>query len=305
LAYYLKLLVLLLYGFFGELFIHQNSTDFGTLAIRYDLAGVGSDLGVDALTYLTSIAPALGAMAVLLLLWPWLARFWGQVFACPSWKSGSIPAPTLASSKQRGQNTGYFSQARSLTYVLGMVILAGLCLLSYGLPNPSATSQASTSGTTSSASASSTPGASGNEGKHFKVGDHVRIEGIWIATVNSVRTDANNKIFPPMSGDTYVVVDVTLQNVSSQDQTIDSFIQFQLDGLNGKKYDDKIGVASTFPSGRMLGLGRTVPAGSADHGQVVFEVPASLHQSTLLFTSDRQYVAEPGGPHLTTWDVTV
>ncbi len=137
----------------------------------------------------------------------------------------------------------------------------------------------------SSANAGTTAGTSGNNqsssssGKHFKVGDQVKVGDTFIVTVNSFKTNPGDDIFKPKSGNKFVVVDVTLKNVGSSEQDISSLLQFTLKDATGQKYDETIISNVTPPDGKLA-------AGDIIKGQIAYEVAASQHDFTFAFEAD-------------------
>jgi hypothetical protein len=68
------------------------------------------------------------------------------------------------------------------------------------------------------------------------VGEPVRIGNTWVVTVNSALLSGGNATFSPRTGNSFLVVDVTLQNLSSQAQTVSSLLQFTLKDASGQEY---------------------------------------------------------------------
>jgi flagellar basal body-associated protein FliL len=129
--------------------------------------------------------------------------------------------------------------------------------------------------------------------QHFKVGDQVKVGDTWIVTVNSATTSKGSDISTPKSGNIYLVLDVTLKNVSNQEQNVSSIAQFTLEDSTGQKYDETYtDFAKPAPDGK-------VEAGSPIRGQFVYEVPLSEHHFTFAFEAE---IASGGQ---TIWDITV
>lgn len=173
-------------------------------------------------------------------------------------------------------------RARALV-AIAVVVLASALIIACG-GGASANSGISTSGS---------PSGQGNTGsQHFKVGAQVKVGSTYVVTVNSVKTNAGTDIDQPKSGNTYLVVDVTLKNVSSQEQNLSSLLQFTLKDATGQKYDETITSFATPPDGK-------VEAGDQVRGQLVYEVPKSQHSFTLAFQADITSDGE------TIWDMSV
>ncbi|MEO7002145.1 MAG: DUF4352 domain-containing protein [Ktedonobacterales bacterium] len=151
-------------------------------------------------------------------------------------------------------------------------------------------------GGTSDNSGSVTTGggsSSTSSAQHFTVGQQVKVGSTWVVTVNSAKTHGATDIDQPKSGNTYLVVDVSLKNVSSQEQTLSSLAQFTLKDATGQSYDETITTfANAAPDGK-------VEAGSVSRGQMVYEVPTAQKSFTFAFEAD----IVSGGQ--TIWDISI
>ncbi len=125
-----------------------------------------------------------------------------------------------------------------------------------------------------------------------KVGQAVQAGPNYSITVNSVKTNTGDEFNQPKAGNIYIIIDVTVKNTSSSPQDVSSFINFELQDSTGQKYDEAITDIGTPPD--QTGL----PAGRLIRGQLVYEVPASMHQFTLSF------VDILGNGVLASWDLT-
>lgn len=151
-------------------------------------------------------------------------------------------------------------------------------------------------GASSDNSGSATTGggsSSSSSSQHFKVGQQVKVGTTWVVTVNSAKTHGATDMDQLKSGDTYLVVDVSLKNISSQEQNLSSLAQFTLKDATGQSYTETITTfANQPPDGK-------VEAGSMSHGQMVYEVPTAQKSYTLAFQSD----IVSGGE--TIWDISI
>jgi hypothetical protein len=155
-------------------------------------------------------------------------------------------------------------------------------------------SNTGTASTTSSSNTTSNTTNSSSAPQHFKVGDTVKVGDTWQAVVNSVKTDNGGEISTLKSGDVYLVVDVSLKNLSNQEQNVSSLVQFTLqDATTGKKFDESIDTNAG------ASLDGKVSAGSPLEGVIAFEVPSSVHSFTFNFAPDAF------GSGQTTWDLSV
>src|SRR6266852_858736 len=148
--------------------------------------------------------------------------------------------------------------------------------------------ESNNTGTASTLNSSKTN--SSQPAKHFKVGDTVKVGTDWQVVVNSVKTDDGGQFSSLKSGDTYLVVDISLTNLSSKEQNVSSALSFTLQDTTGQKYNESIdGNAGATLDGK-------VSAGSPLKGVIVYEVPSSVKSFVLNFAPD---IVSSGQ---TTWD---
>jgi len=136
---------------------------------------------------------------------------------------------------------------------------------------------------------SSSPAASS---QHFKVGQQVKVGDTFDVTVNSVTKNAGSDLDQPGSGNVYLIVDVTLKNISSAEQDVSSLVQFTLQDATGQKYDETITTFTTPPDGK-------VEAGALLRGKIAYPVPSAQHKFTLAFEADITSTGQ------TTWDLSI
>ena len=155
-----------------------------------------------------------------------------------------------------------------IAFGLGVVVLAAVVFLACG------SGSANTGTTTGGSSSTSSSGA-----KHFKVGDQVKVGDTYVVTVNSVKTSNGDDFSKPKSGNTFLIVDVSIKNVSSKEQNLSSLLQFTLKDSSGQKYDETFTSGATAPDGKLA-------AGDVVKGQIPYEVPTAQHSFTLAFEAD-------------------
>jgi Domain of unknown function (DUF4352) len=155
----------------------------------------------------------------------------------------------------------------SLLGVLAIVIMA--C----------GSSSSNTGTSVGSSSGSTATRGSSNSNKHVKVGDQVKVGDTYIVTINSFKTNPGDDFFKPKSGNKFVVVDVTIKNVSSEERFCSSLLQFTLKDSTGQKYTETIISNVTPPDGKLA-------AGDVIRGQIAYEVAASQHNFTFAFEAD-------------------
>ena len=125
-----------------------------------------------------------------------------------------------------------------------------------------------------------------------KMGVPFVVDPTWTVTVNSFKTSRGDQFSTPRSGNTFVVVDVTVKNTSSSNQIVSSLVMFNLKDSTGQQYTESITDFAKAPDG-------TVTPGSLLRGQLVYEVPASQHSFTFSFQG---YLA---GNDLTEWNLNI
>ncbi len=175
------------------------------------------------------------------------------------------------------------------TWVLLFAVLALIgSLLACGESSPANTGTS----VNSSSSSGSTP--TGAPAQHFKVGQTVKVGDTWQITVDSAKTSTGSEFNKPQkSGDVFLVIIVTMKNLSSQEQTVSSLAQWTLQDSTGQKYD------GTIDTDAGASLDGKVEAGSLLKGSLAYEVPASMKSFTLAFEADLTAAGE------TIWDISV
>ncbi len=163
-------------------------------------------------------------------------------------------------------------RARALLTVVVVLVSAVVVLACGG-------ASAANTGTKIDSGSTSTGGQTNTTAQHFKVGDQVKVGDTYVVSVNSVKTSAGSDIDQPKAGNDYLIVDVTIKNVSSQEQNFSSDLQFTLKDSTGQKYTQTIISNATPPDGK-------IAAGDLLRGQMAFEVPTSQKNFTLAFESD-------------------
>lgn len=146
---------------------------------------------------------------------------------------------------------------------------------------------------TNTGTASTSNSTNAKPAQHFKVGNTVKVGTDWQAVVNSVKTDDGGQYSALKSGNTYLVVDISLTNLSSKEQDVSSALSFTLQDSTGQKYNESIdGNAGATLDGK-------VAAGSPLRGVIVYEVPSSVKSFVFNFSPD---IVSSGQ---TSWDLGV
>jgi len=147
----------------------------------------------------------------------------------------------------------------------------------------------STSTTTPTATSTATPTqASGNN----TIGKAVQVGNTWVVTVNNVKTSPGSDFTKPRSGNIFIIVDVTVKNISSSDQIVSSSLMFNLQNATGQQYTEVFTEFTNPPD-------ETLAPNGLLQGQLVYEVPSTIHTFTFAFQTDST------GSDITKWNVEV
>lgn len=122
----------------------------------------------------------------------------------------------------------------------------------------------------------------------------MNVGSTWQVTVNSATTSPGSEFNKPQkAGDVFLVLNVTVKNLTSQAQTISSLINFTLTDTTGQKYD------GTIDTDAGASLDGNVNAGSPLRGSLAYEVPTNIKKFQLAFQAD---ITSTGS---TVWDISV
>lgn len=114
------------------------------------------------------------------------------------------------------------------------------------------------------------------------MGETVTFNSIWQITVNSVQTSPGQGFDQPKAGDQYLLLDVTLVNISNSEQEVASSFNFTLRDTEGREIEMAfVDFASPPPSGK-------VEPQQKIRGTLPYEVPQSQHDFVLSFTDIMQ-----------------
>lgn len=97
------------------------------------------------------------------------------------------------------------------------------------------------------------------------IGDSVE-SGDYIFTVNSVREDAGSEFLSPDEGNTYYLIDVTVENKGDESVTVSSLMMFTLIDSEGYTYDVTFGPETKGQLDGEVGAGRKL------RGELVYEI---------------------------------
>ncbi len=155
-----------------------------------------------------------------------------------------------------------------ISLIILAVIFVPYFLSKSGFHFPSTT----TTAPTINASTSGTSAVS-NTPTPFTVGQQVTV-GYWNVSVNSAKTSHGDDVSSPKSGTIYLVIDVTVINISGSNQLMASAYYFRLTDSTGQPYDEQFTDFGGPPEGTIIPNGKL-------RGQLIYEVPTLEHAFTL------------------------
>ena len=177
--------------------------------------------------------------------------------------------------------------------VLAIVVLAIIIISAVSANASKSTTNSSTASKTGSGSSSQSTQAPTTQ-SNFKVGQVVNVANTWQITVLSAQTSAGSQYNTPQkAGDLFMVITVSVKNISSQGHIMSSLVQWNLQDASGQKYN----IAIDTDAGATLD--GTVAAGMPLKGVLSYEVPKTTHTYTLSFQNDITSTDQ------TIWDITV
>lgn len=117
-----------------------------------------------------------------------------------------------------------------------------------------------------------------NKTEIFKVGDTVKTKDFNI-TVNKVETSDGGDFIKPKDGKEFLKVDITVENISDQSQSVSSVMMFKVVDKDGRSYDQ------AFTENQNGQLDGEVGPGRKMTGEYVVEVPKGATGLQLEFNS--------------------
>lgn len=112
--------------------------------------------------------------------------------------------------------------------------------------------------------------------KHFKVGDTVKVGNVWQIKINNVKSSQGQDFSVPQPGHVFLLIDVSLTNISTSEQNVSSALNFTLRDDTGQTITETVTAFTTPPDGK-------VSAGSPLRGVLAYEVPTTDKKFTLAF----------------------
>ncbi len=108
----------------------------------------------------------------------------------------------------------------------------------------------------------------------FEIGDTIKMGNLQFK-VNSVRTSEGGEFFKPDEGNLYLYVDITIENISNEEETISSILMFKIVDKDGRSYDMAIFGDTEGSVDGSLGAGRKMT------GELSYEVSKNINEFEL------------------------
>jgi flagellar basal body-associated protein FliL len=109
------------------------------------------------------------------------------------------------------------------------------------------------------------------------VGQPIQAGANWIVTVTHV-DETNSSAIPPVPGQAYLEINISLKNTQATSQLVSSLLQFTLVDSSGHSYHEAVGDTNVRQP-----LDANVAPGQTLSGQLPYEVPQSMHTFVLTF----------------------
>lgn len=131
---------------------------------------------------------------------------------------------------------------KRLWLIIGVLVLVFIVIIAFASQAGKGNQPITTSQATRPAGTSQPlqPTAKPTQPSGNTIGKAVQVGNTWVVTINSVKTSPGSEFTKPKSGNTFVVVDVTIKNISSSNQPVSSFLMFNLRDATGQQYTEAI-----------------------------------------------------------------
>ena len=140
-----------------------------------------------------------------------------------------------------------------------------------------------------------TPTLGSTQTKGYKIGDVVQVGANWDVTLDGVKTSMGSGYVTPTTGMKFLIVSLSMKNLSAETQTVSSIVQFTLRGDDGTKYE-----VTVYPDAGSI-IDGSVDAGQPAKGIIVYNIPTTTKTFHLKFESN-PFEASPSSA---TWNLSV
>jgi hypothetical protein len=113
---------------------------------------------------------------------------------------------------------------------------------------------------------------------YYQINQALQIDGTWQVAITKVSTSSGDQSTKPKPGNTFLLLDVAMKNLTGQQLTASSLVQYTLRDTSEQVYEETPLSGMTSPDG-------IVQAGAELKGTLAYEVPATIHTYTLGFIS--------------------
>lgn len=125
---------------------------------------------------------------------------------------------------------------------------------------------------------------------HFRVGEQVAVGTTWVVTLSNVTPSSGDSSYTPPAGKQLLIFAISQQNRSSQAASVNGAADWSLRQSTGASFQ-----AIKTDYGEMP-IDNVEP-GASSNGELVYEVPVSVHHFLLTFTPT-------SGEDLRIWDIS-
>ncbi|MBE3561921.1 MAG: DUF4352 domain-containing protein [Ktedonobacteraceae bacterium] len=132
----------------------------------------------------------------------------------------------------------------------------------------------------------------GNTGQHMKIGQSATIAQTWQVVVDNAQASPGNNLSKPPGGKVYLVISLSLKNISSGEQVVSSILAFVLQDNTGHEYYETMTTFTQHPAGK-------IAPGAQSRGTIAYEVPLAQRQFLLAFSPS------PSSSGRVLWDVNL
>lgn len=117
--------------------------------------------------------------------------------------------------------------------------------------------------------------------QRYAVGDIVKVGDIQIV-INEVKEISGTDFFMPNEGNRFIIIDVTMENLGTEDHAASSLMEYTLKDDTGQEYSESVS-AEVASGGKSPG--GTILPGDKLRGQIGYEIPISATGFVLTYTN--------------------